>query len=66
MCTDNTQETKTYTVKEVIQLIGVNKDTITRMIRDGRLEAKKVKNRYQITEESIKKLVKEGRKKHDR
>lgn len=66
MCTDNTQETKTYTVKEVIRLIGVNKDTITRMIRDGRLEAKKVKNRYQITEESIKKLVEEGRKKHDR
>lgn len=58
MCTDITQNTNYYTVTEVSQLFGVNEDTVRRMIKDGRLDGKLVKNRYQITEESIKRLVK--------
>ena len=48
---------------EVSQLFDVSEDTVKRMIKDGRLDAEKVKNRYQITEASIKRLVKEGSKK---
>lgn len=58
MYTDITQNTNYYTVTEVSQLFGVNEDTVRRMIKDGRLDGKLVKNRYQITEESIKRLVK--------
>ena len=47
MCTDNAENTRTYTVIQVSKLFGV-------------------KNRYQITEESIKRLVREGSEKHDR
>ena len=53
---------RSYTVKEETQLLGVNKDTVGRMIKDGRLDAEKVGRAYQITEESIKRLVKEGSK----
>lgn len=62
MYTDKTENSRFYTVKEVTQLLGVNKDTVGRMIKDGRLEAEKVKNRYQISEASIVRLVKEGSK----
>ena len=63
MYTENTYKTRSYTVREVSQLLSVNEDTVRRMIKDGRLDAEKVKNRYQITEASIKRLVKEGSKK---
>ena len=62
MYTDNTQNTKTYTVIEVSKLFGVGVDTVHRMIKDGRLDGEKVKNRYQISEASIIRLVKEGSK----
>lgn len=62
MYTDNTNITRSYTVKEVSRLFSVNEDTVRRMIKDGRLDGRIVKARYLITEESIKKLVKEGSK----
>lgn len=58
-----TNKTKSYTVKEVSQLIFVDENTVRRMIKDGRLDAQKDGLRYQITEESIKRLVTEGRNK---
>lgn len=62
MCTDKTNETRTYSVLQVTQLIHVNKDTVHRMIKDGRLEAYKEGRKYRVTEESIKKLVKGNEK----
>lgn len=60
MYTENTKDSRSYNVKEVTQLLGVNKDTVGRMIKDGRLEAEKVGRAYQISEASIVRLVKEG------
>ena len=62
MYTENTYKTRSYTVREVSQLLSVNEDTVRRMIKDGRLDGEIVKARYMITEESIKRLVKEGSK----
>jgi excisionase family DNA binding protein len=62
MYTENTYKTRSYTVKEVSQLLSVNEDTVRRMIKDGRLDGEIVKARYLITEASIKRLVKEGNK----
>ena len=62
MYTENTYKTRSYTVREVSQLLSVNEDTVRRMIKDGRLDGEIVKARYLITEESIKRLVKEGSK----
>lgn len=62
MYTDNTYNTRSYTVKEVSQLLSVNEDTVRRMIKDGRLDGQIVKAHYLITEASIKRLVKEGSK----
>lgn len=63
MCTDETQNTRTYTITEVSKLFDVSEYTVNRMIKDGRLDAQKINRRYQITEESIKRLVMEGSKK---
>lgn len=60
MYTENTQDSRSYTVTEVSQLLSVNEDTVRRMIKDGRLDGQIVKARYLITETSIKRLVKEG------
>lgn len=60
MYTQNTDNTRSYTVTEVSQLLSVNEDTVRRMIKDGRLDGQIVKARYLITEASIKRLVKEG------
>ena len=60
MYTHNTDNTRSYTVTEVSQLLSVNEDTVRRMIKDGRLDGQIVKARYLITEASIKRLVKEG------
>ncbi len=62
MYTENTHKTRSYTVREVSQLLSVNEDTVRRMIKDGRLDGEIVKARYLITEASIKRLVKEGSK----
>lgn len=59
-----TEETKkTYTVDEVVNLFDVSRETVIRMIKDGRLDGKKVGLRYEITEESMIKLVQEGKRK---
>ena len=51
---------------QVSKLFGVSESAVKYMIKDGRLDAQKIKNRYQITEESIKRLVREGSEKYDR
>ena len=59
MDSENTK--KTYTVDEVMKLFDVSRDTVIRMIKDGRLDGKKVGLRYEITEESMIRLVKGGK-----
>lgn len=66
MYTDYTDIPRFYTVTEVSKLFDVSEYTVKQMIKDGRLDARKVGTRYEITEESMKRLVKEGSKKHDR
>lgn len=61
MSTEETKNTKTYTVDEVSDLFDVGRCTVIRMIKDGRLDGKKVGLKYEITEESIKRLVEKGR-----
>lgn len=63
MYTEKPKCPKSYTTDEVMSLFGVNRDTVIRMIQDGRLDGEKVGRRYLITEESIKRLVKEGNSK---
>lgn len=60
----NTEKTeKTYSISEVSELFDVSESTVMNMIKDGRLDGKKVGLRYEITEESIVRLVKEGSRK---
>lgn len=60
----NTEKTeKTYSISEVSELFDVSESTVMNMIKDGRLDGKKVGLRYEITEESIVQLVKEGSRK---
>ena len=58
MYTQNTRNTRKYTVSEVSQLYNVSEDTVRRMIKDGRLDGQKIGYHYLITEDSIKRLVK--------
>lgn len=58
MYTDNTMSTRFYSVTEVSRLFGVGRDTVIRMIKDGRLDGSKHRGRYIITEDSMKRLVK--------
>lgn len=60
---DTEKTEKTYSITEVSELFDVSESTVMNMIKDGRLDGKKVGLRYEITEESIIRLVKEGSRK---
>ena len=52
------EEANTYTVAEVSEILGIKKKVILRMIRNKSIRATKVKNRYELDEKAIRKLVK--------
>ena len=66
MYTSNTNIPRYYTVTEVSKLFDVSEYTVKQMIKDGRLDAQKIGTHYEITEDSMKRLVMEGRKNNDR
>lgn len=45
---------KVYDLNEVCELLKMNKQTIRKYIREGKLKASKVGTHYMVTEESIK------------
>ena len=49
---------KIYNLKEVVNLLGLNIQTIRQFIKDGRLKASKVGTHYMVTDEAIKEFLK--------
>lgn len=47
-----------YTIPEACQLLKVSDDTIRRMIKEGELEAVKVRGQWRIKKASVDKLLK--------
>ena len=52
-----TDEVIVYTIPEACRLLKVSDDTIRRMIKEGKLEAFKVRGSWRIKRESLEKLV---------
>jgi excisionase family DNA binding protein len=51
---------KLYTTKEIAEILQLSLYTITRYIREGKLETVKVGSQYRITEEQLEKFLKSG------
>jgi excisionase family DNA binding protein len=49
-----------YTIREACRLLKVSDDTVRRMIKEGTLDAVKVRNQWRIKKASVDKLL--GRK----
>lgn len=49
---------KIYNLKEVCDLLKMNKQTIRKYIREGKLKASKVGTHYMVTDEAIKDFLK--------
>ena len=48
-----------YSTKEVAEMLKLNKRTVLREIHRGNLKAKKIGNKYRITEKALNKYMKE-------
>lgn len=48
---------KFYTTKEISCILGVNVKTIQRLIREHKLEAFRVANRYLVSESTLKEYI---------
>lgn len=48
---------KVYDLNEVVKLLGLNKQTIRKYIREGKLKASKVGTHYIVQEEAIKEFL---------
>lgn len=48
---------KIYNLKEVVSLLGLNIQTIRKLIKEGKLEASKVGTHYMVTEDAIKNFL---------
>lgn len=49
---------KIYDLKEVVNLLGLNIQTIRKFIKEGKLKASKVGTHYMVTEDAIKEFLK--------
>ena len=45
-----------YKIKEVAELLQLHRNTVFNMIRDGRINANKISNKYFVSETEIKRL----------
>ena len=52
-----TDEVIVYTIPEACRMLKVSDDTVRRMIKEGKLEAFKVRGSWRIKKESINKLL---------
>lgn len=59
MDTDN-RKNRPLTIKEVEWFLRVNRATVVRMLKDGRLQGFKVGRHWRVTVESLKKLMNTG------
>ena len=50
---------KIYNLDEVCELLKMNKQTIRRYIRNGKLKASKVGTHYMVQDEAIKEILKD-------
>lgn len=48
---------KIYNLKEVVKLLGLNIQTVRIYIKEGKLKASKIGNKYMITDEAIKEFL---------
>ncbi len=51
---------KVYTLKEVADILGYNRQTLYNNIRKGKLKATKCGKEYRITEEQLQDILKNG------
>lgn len=49
---------KVYNLKEVVELLGLNIQTVRQYIKEGKLKASKVGTHYIVTEDAIKEFLK--------
>lgn len=49
---------KVYNLKEVVQLLGLNIQTVRQYIKEGKLKASKVGTHYIVTDEAIQQFLK--------
>lgn len=49
---------KIYDLKEIVKLLGLNIQTIRKLIKEGKLKASKVGTHYVVTEEALKDYLK--------
>jgi excisionase family DNA binding protein len=47
-----------YNLKQVVDLLGLNIQTIRQYIKDGKLKASKIGTHYMVTDEAIKEFLK--------
>lgn len=52
---------KFYTTQEVADMMQYHRDTIRRLIREGKIEAYKFGKSYKISEEQLKKFLETGK-----
>lgn len=55
-----TEATKLYTLQQVADILGYNRQTLYNNIRKGRLTATKVGKEYRITEEQLQDILHNG------
>lgn len=48
---------KTYDLAEVCEILGVTRRTVYNYIRDGKLDAKKLGNKWRVTHHTLKKFL---------
>lgn len=51
---------KLYTLKEVADILGYNRQTLYNNIRKGKLQATKYGKEYRITEEQLQNIIRNG------
>lgn len=51
---------KLYTLKEVADILGYNRQTLYNNIRKGKLQATKYGKEYRITEEQLQSIIRNG------
>lgn len=55
-----TEQVKTYTLQEVANILGYNRQTLYNNIRKGKLKAAKCGKEYRITEEQLQDILRNG------
>lgn len=60
----NTEQGKTYTLQEVADMLGYNRQTVYNNIRKGYIKATKYGKEYRMTEEQVQDILTNGYGRH--